>query len=69
MRLRPLDRHHDTVETPWGTVRVKVGVLNGEIIHASPEYEDVQSVALSAGQPAPIVHAAALQAWRNTQES
>jgi len=57
------------VQTPWGPVRVKVGSLKGEIFHASPEYEDVQSIALSAGQPVPIVHAAALQAWRNSQES
>jgi len=64
-----LERIHETVQTPWGPVRVKVGSLQGEIFHASPEYEDVQSIALSAGQPAPIVHAAALQAWRNSQES
>jgi len=64
-----LDRWHATVSTPWGDVRVKVGALNGEILHASPEYEDVQAVARASKQPTPIVHAAAIQAWRNTQEN
>ena len=64
-----LDRWHSTVSTPWGDVRVKVGALNGEVLHASPEYEDVQTVARTARQPAPIVHAAAIQAWRNDQEN
>lgn len=63
-----LDRWHAQVTTPWGDVRVKIGALNGEILHASPEYEDVQAVARAAQQPAPIVHAAAIQAWRNDQE-
>ena len=64
-----LDRWHDTIETPFGTIRVKIGASQGEILHASPEYEDVHAAALAAGQPAPVVHAAALQAWRNSQES
>ena len=64
-----LDRWHATVDTPWGEVRVKIGALNGEILHASPEYEDVQAVARAARQPAPTVHAAAVQAWRNNQET
>lgn len=64
-----LDRWHATVSTPWGDVRVKVGALNGEILHASPEYDDVQAVARAANQPTPIVHAAAIQAWRNEQEN
>ena len=64
-----LDRWHATVDTPWGEVRVKIGALNGEVLHASPEYEDVQAVARAARQPAPTVHAAAVQAWRNNQET
>lgn len=64
-----LERWHDSVSTPWGTVRVKVGAHNGEVLHASPEYEDVAALALEAGQPVPTVHAAALQAWRNAQET
>jgi uncharacterized protein (TIGR00299 family) protein len=63
-----LDRWHDSVDTPWGPIRVKVGATDGDILHASPEYEDVAALALASGQTAPTVHAAALQAWRNANE-
>ena len=36
---RKLQREQQTVDTPLGRVRVKVGRLNGEIVQASPEYE------------------------------
>ena len=64
-----LDRWHDTVGTPWGDVRVKVGALDGEVLHASPEYEDVQQVADAAGRTTIEVHSAALSAWRQSQET
>jgi hypothetical protein len=63
-----LDRWHETVETPHGSIRVKVGALQGEVLHAAPEFEDVQTRADESGQPAPTIHAAALHAWFNTQE-
>jgi pyridinium-3,5-bisthiocarboxylic acid mononucleotide nickel chelatase len=65
-RRRVLDRWHTTSRTPWGEVRVKVGALDGEVLQTAPEYEDVQSVARAAGQPAPRVHWAALQALTGT---
>jgi len=64
-----LERWHESVSTPWGEVRVKIGALDGEILHASPEYEDVQRVADAAGRTTLDVHAAALSAWRQTQET
>ena len=64
-----LDRWHETVITRWGEVRVKIGALQGEVLHAAPEYEDVQRVASAAGQSAIEVHSAALSAWRQTQET
>jgi uncharacterized protein (TIGR00299 family) protein len=63
-----LDRWHETVETPHGSIRVKIGALDGEILHTAPEFEDVQARAHESGQPAPTIHAAALHAWFNTQE-
>jgi uncharacterized protein (TIGR00299 family) protein len=64
-----LDRWFDSAETPWGTVRIKIGALNGEVLHAAPEYEDVLRIATEAKQAVPQVHAAALAAWRNDQTS
>jgi uncharacterized protein (TIGR00299 family) protein len=47
------------VETPWGPVRVKLKLLDGELISASPEYEDCAALARGAGVPLADVMAAA----------
>jgi len=60
---RVLDRRHVPVRTPWGEVRVKLGILDGELLHAAPEHEDVAAVARAAGVPVPQVHAAAIRAF------
>ena len=44
-----LERELCDVETPWGTVRVKVGKRDGEEVSASPEYEDVRKAAEVSG--------------------
>ncbi len=35
-----LERRHEQVETPYGTIRVKIGRWRGEDITRAPEYED-----------------------------
>ena len=54
-----LDRREDTVEIPWGPVRVKVSSLNGTICSATPEYEDCRVLAEKSGAPLKEVIAAA----------
>ena len=63
-----LDRWHESVETPWGSIRIKVGALHGEVLHAAPEFEDVLQVAQNNAQAVPVVHAAALSAWHTQKE-
>ncbi len=58
-----LERRHAPVETPYGTVRLKLGLLDGEVVQVAPEFEDVRAVALAARVPVPWVHQAALRAW------
>lgn len=58
-----LARHHVTVETPHGPVRIKVGTLGEEALNAAPEYEDVRARAEAAGVPVKQVWAEALAAW------
>jgi len=58
-----LARHHVTVETPHGPVRIKVGTLGDEALNAAPEYEDVRARAEAAGVPVKQVWAEALAAW------
>lgn len=54
-------REHVRVATPWGEVRVKLGVRAGERLHAAPEFEDCAARARAAGVPVGEVYRAA---WR-----
>jgi uncharacterized protein (DUF111 family) len=40
-----LERKIQTVQTPWGKIRVKLGFLKGKLVSASPEYEDCKQMA------------------------
>jgi uncharacterized protein (DUF111 family) len=40
-----LVRRHQSVETQWGTVRMKIANLNGTIANYAPEYEDCRTIA------------------------
>lgn len=57
-----LDRSWEHVETPWGSVRVKVGTRDGRQVNRAPEFEDCRSAAKRAGVPLKEVYAAALKA-------
>jgi uncharacterized protein (TIGR00299 family) protein len=57
-----LERDWKTVETPWGPVRVKRGMLGGRVNTAAPEFEDCQAAAARAGVPVRRVYEAALAA-------
>ena len=54
VRYRPwdrlvLDRRHETAQTPFGPIRIKIGSLDGQAIAAKPEYEDVHRAAQTHG--------------------
>lgn len=51
MRREVLERQERTVQTEWGPVRVKVGLLEGRVVNAVPEFDDLAHVARSAGIP------------------
>lgn len=57
-----LERAWREVQTPWGTVRVKLGLRDGRVLNAQPEYEDCRKVAEAAGVPLKAVWAEALRA-------
>jgi uncharacterized protein (TIGR00299 family) protein len=64
-RRRILERWVDTVDTPFGPVRVKVGGTGGVAWHAAPEFEDVAACAHTADVSLQDVYSAALAAWHN----
>jgi uncharacterized protein (TIGR00299 family) protein len=51
-----------TVRTPWGDVRVKLKLLDGEVAGAAPEYEDCARLARETGIPLRAVYDAAREA-------
>jgi uncharacterized protein (TIGR00299 family) protein len=58
-----LERRFDTVQTPWGPVRVKVGLRAGAVVNVAPEFEDCRALAEANGVPFKDVHQRALVAW------
>jgi len=51
-----LEREWQTVETPWGEVRVKIGRFEGQITCRSPEFEDCRRLAEEKGVPVLAVY-------------
>jgi pyridinium-3,5-bisthiocarboxylic acid mononucleotide nickel chelatase len=64
-----LDRETKSVITTFGPVRFKVARRNGQILNASPEFDDCVRLAGQHGRPVKDVHAAAMKAWLDTQRS
>ncbi|MCH7986873.1 MAG: nickel pincer cofactor biosynthesis protein LarC [Acidobacteria bacterium] len=50
-RRRVLAREFVSVETPHGSVRMKVARLNGRVLNAAPEYDDCQRLAREKSVP------------------
>lgn len=59
-----LERRHETVQTPFGPIRIKVGARGGCDRQAWPEYEDCAAAARTRGVPLRDVQDAACDAWR-----
>jgi uncharacterized protein (TIGR00299 family) protein len=59
-----LERTLVPVETPIGTVRVKVASRDGRVLNATPEFEDCVKLAAAHGLPVKDVQALAMKAYR-----
>ena len=53
---RCLNRKWETVSTKFGDIRVKIGLMDGEPVTASPEYEDCKKAAEAHGLPVKQVY-------------
>jgi hypothetical protein len=58
-----LPRRIEPVDTPLGTVRLKIAVHPGGREVAAPEFDDCRAIADAKGIPLPEVYRAALSAW------
>jgi uncharacterized protein (TIGR00299 family) protein len=59
---RKLRREFITVQTPRGTVTVKVGRLDGKVLQSAPEFESCRKLAEQAKVPIKEIYEAALRA-------
>jgi uncharacterized protein (TIGR00299 family) protein len=63
-RKRSLARSVVSVETEWGGIRIKTGMLDtGEVVNYAPEYEDCRAAAEANGVPLKQVMQAAMNAY------
>ena len=58
-----LERHLVAVETPLGTIPIKVARRGGAVLNAAPEFEDCVRVAETHGLSVKQVHAVAMKAY------
>jgi len=62
VRRTELERRHETVQTRFGSVRVKLGLLGDDVVNLSPEYDDCERAAHERGVPVKDVLTAAIAA-------
>jgi uncharacterized protein (TIGR00299 family) protein len=62
VRRTELERQTVTVALRAGTVRVKLGLLNGRVVSSAPEHDDVAALARQTGEPVRRVYEEALSA-------
>jgi len=64
-----LQRRSRVVATRYGEIRVKLGILEGAVVRASPEYDDCAGAARTHGVALREVMDAALEAWSALREA
>jgi uncharacterized protein (DUF111 family) len=67
-RRKVLEREQVTVETPYGSVQVKVARREGKVINVAPEFDDCQFLATEKSVPLKQVIAAAEAAYLQQSE-
>ena len=58
-----LQRRHETILTPWGEVRIKIGSMQGDDTNIAPEYEDCRRIASEKHVPLKTVLQEALRLY------
>jgi len=56
-----MERRFRKVQTKWGTVTIKEGIYEGNVVQSSPEYEECKSIAQNQNVPLKHVYE---QVWK-----
>jgi len=62
-----LDRIHTTVTTPYGDIRIKLGMRSGEVLNAAPEFEDCPAAPAQQNVPVQLVQQPAVAAYHTSK--
>ncbi len=65
---KKLHRKLVDVKTEYGTIKVKIGMLNGSIKNITPEHEDCKKVAEERGIPLKLIYNTAMNAAQSIKE-
>jgi pyridinium-3,5-bisthiocarboxylic acid mononucleotide nickel chelatase len=65
---KKLCKKFDDVKTEYGTIKVKIGMLNGYTKNITPEYEDCRKIAEAKELPLKLVYNAAINAIQSIKE-
>lgn len=68
-RRHTLARRWESVQTPWGPVRIKIASMNGTIANYAPEYEDCRALAEANHVPLKAVLQEALQQYLRSEKA
>lgn len=60
-----LERRFETVQTEFGEIRIKLGLRDGAVLNAQPEFEDCRAAAATHGVAVKLVQQAAIGAYAN----
>ena len=63
-----LSRRHETVQTRFGSVRVKLGLSGERVVRVAPEFEDCRQAAERAGVSVQRVMQETLRRYEGTAE-
>ena len=62
-RRYKLERRFEKVQTVFGEISLKLGLLKGEVVQVAPEFESCRAASERTGQPLRLIYQAALAAY------
>ena len=62
-RRYKLERRFETVQTAFGEITLKLGLLQGEVVQVAPEFESCRAASERTNEPLRLIYQAALAAY------